>query len=323
MLHEFVHRRGRVPAFAVALGALEGPEPLLARVHSSCVTSEVLGACDCDCAAQLGAALAAIAEAGRGVLFYLCQEGRGAGLAAKARDRMLVQASGDRITTFDAYDRMGIPHDSRDYADVASMCALLGVRAPLHLLSNNPDKLRGLEKAGVSIEATRPLVTGPSGFNEHYLEAKRRSGHALGAGRRTSPTDLPRAVVERQPTAHAANGAFLHVAAYWLPVSPSWGRRDDDTLWIEAQLWADLDRGGERLVLVGRDGPEGAGGWLRQEWRDRLPLRTESPARGVYRRWLEEIARTRRGSIGLLQPGEQQPPPGVTDLLRRPLPAAG
>ena len=72
--------------FALSRGAIQGELPLLARVHSSCVTSEFYGACDCDCAAQLDGALEAIAVEGRGVLFYLEQEGRGAGLAAKARE---------------------------------------------------------------------------------------------------------------------------------------------------------------------------------------------------------------------------------------------
>src|SRR6185436_1559805 len=112
------------------VGAVGAPAPLLARVHSSCVTSEAYGACDCDCAEQLAASLAEIAGAGRGVLFYLMQEGRGAGFAAKARDRMLVQTSRHRLTTFEAYARMGLDHDCRRYEEVGDLCRLLGVRAP-------------------------------------------------------------------------------------------------------------------------------------------------------------------------------------------------
>ncbi len=89
-------------AIVLLRGDVSGSEPLLARVHSSCVTSEALGARDCDCADQLDGALAAIAVEGRGALFYLLQEGRGAGLTAKSRDRMLVQASRHRLTTFEA-----------------------------------------------------------------------------------------------------------------------------------------------------------------------------------------------------------------------------
>jgi len=101
--HRFHDLATERPVLALAYGTITGREPVLARVHSSCVTSEVYGACDCDCAEQLDAALAHVARRGRGVLFYLMQEGRGAGFVAKALDRMLVQASGHRLTTFDAW----------------------------------------------------------------------------------------------------------------------------------------------------------------------------------------------------------------------------
>ena len=128
-------------AFAVARGDVRGSAPLLARIHSSCVTSETFGGCDCDCVEQLDLALERIADEERGVVFYLMQEGRGAGFSAKARDRMLVQASRNRLTTFEAYERMGLGHDHRRYDEVGHASALLGVTAPLVLLTNNPDKL--------------------------------------------------------------------------------------------------------------------------------------------------------------------------------------
>ena len=107
-------------AFAVAHGDVRGEQPLLARIHSSCVTSETFGGCDCDCVDQLELALQRIVDAGRGVVFYLMQEGRGAGFAAKARDRMIVQASRNRLTTFEAYERMGLVRDHRRYDEVAA-----------------------------------------------------------------------------------------------------------------------------------------------------------------------------------------------------------
>ena len=88
--HRFLDCSTGEPTLAVTLGDVGADEPLLARVHSSCVTSEALGACDCDCAEQLDAALGQVARRGRGILFYLMQEGRGAGFVAKALDRMLV-----------------------------------------------------------------------------------------------------------------------------------------------------------------------------------------------------------------------------------------
>src|SRR5215475_5941902 len=158
--HRFHNLTTGQPALAVAVGDLGGRAAVLARAHSSCITSEVYGACDCDCAEQLDAALAAIAAAGRGVLFYLTQEGRGAGFAAKARDRMLVQASRNRLTTFEAYDRLGLGHDQRRYDEVAAACRLLGVRAPLRVLTNNPEKLDTLRAARVAVSGHQALAVG-------------------------------------------------------------------------------------------------------------------------------------------------------------------
>src|SRR5262245_28913282 len=148
-VHRFRNLRPGAPALALACGHVGGGAPLLARVHSSCVTSAAFGACDCDCAGQLSAALAEIAGAGRGVLFYLFQEGRGAGFAAKARDRMAVQASGERVTTFDAYTEMGLARDQRRYDEIAFLCVLLGSAAPLRLLTHNPEQAKALEESGL------------------------------------------------------------------------------------------------------------------------------------------------------------------------------
>ena len=123
--HVFANVMTRELALALSRGPIEGRDPVLARVHSSCVTSESYGGRDCDCAEQLDGALEAIDAEGRGVLFYLMQEGRGAGFCAKARDLMLVQASAHRLTTFEAYSGMGLDADYRAYAEVASMCELL------------------------------------------------------------------------------------------------------------------------------------------------------------------------------------------------------
>ena len=119
IVHFFRDLARQQAAMAIVCGELDGTAPLLARVHSSCLTSECLMGRDCDCAEQLDAALATMSRAGAGVLFYLMQEGRGAGLTAKARDRMIVQASGNRITTFEAYAEMGLPPDLRRYETIA------------------------------------------------------------------------------------------------------------------------------------------------------------------------------------------------------------
>src|SRR5262249_38584013 len=183
-------------ALALCHGEVSGDAPLLARVHSSCMTSETFGGCDCDCAGQLDAALAAIARAGRGAVFYLLQEGRGAGFVAKARDRMMVQASCGRVTTFDAYARMGLGRDYRRYDAVGFAAAALGIAAPLTVLSNTPDKGAALQRPNVPPARVAPPPPAASPFNLHSLAAKSRSGHALSAAveRAGGPAALPEPV---------------------------------------------------------------------------------------------------------------------------------
>lgn len=247
--HAFTDLTARQPLLALTTGDCGGSEPVLARVHSSCVTSESIGSADCDCAEQLDAGLARIAAAGRGVLFYLLQEGRGAGLVAKARDRMLVQASHDRVTTFDAYAGMGLERDCRRYDPVAYACAALGIAAPLQLLSNNPDKLAALHDAGVRIAGCTPLAHAPSAFNLAYLAAKSRSGHALDVDNGAAASaELPEAVDAIEPTPLAAEPSLLAVASYLVPIpalAPAVGVH-----WMRMHLYVDRDTGRERIVFT-------------------------------------------------------------------------
>jgi GTP cyclohydrolase II len=233
------------PVVALATGDVTGSAPLLARVHSSCVTSEAYGACDCDCADQLDAAIGAITAAGRGVIVYLMQEGRGAGFVAKARDRMLVQASGHRLTTFDAYDAMGLVHDQRRYDEVAAVCRLLGVAAPLVLLTNNPEKTAAVGAAGVAIGGVRSLPAVPSAYNRHYLTAKASAGHALAtAAAAPRLSALPDRVEPFAP--HALRGAphLIRVASYLLPIGL------EEPAWFRLHVYVDRDGGGDRVVLT-------------------------------------------------------------------------
>lgn len=238
-------------AFAVTLGDFRAPGPLLARIHSSCVTSETFGGCDCDCVDQLDAALARIASEGRGVVFYLLQEGRGAGLVAKARDRMLVQASGHRITTFEAYASMGLEHDLRRYEEVGSLCRLLGVRAPLTILTNNSDKLAALQaQAGVEIGGSAVLSRPASAYNQHYLHAKSRSGHHLDDPVGQARAALPEPVVAFEPHPLPEDPRFILVASYFLPVRPVDGEDAVEPVWFRLHAYFDLARGKERVVLT-------------------------------------------------------------------------
>jgi len=147
---------------------------VLARVHSSCFTGEVLGSLRCDCRAQLDAALARIAREGCGVLVYLVQEGRGIGLGNKVRAYQLQDSGKD---TVEANLALGFDADGRSYELAASILRDLGVRS-VRLMTNNPDKRSGLERAGVVVDAVESHWVGESEHNANYLEAKRiKMGH--------------------------------------------------------------------------------------------------------------------------------------------------
>ncbi len=207
---------------ALAYGDIEKAEELYTRLHSSCVTSETLRGCDCDCVQQLEGALKRIAEKGSGILFYLMQEGRGVGYVGKARDRMLVQASLDQISTFQAYAAMGLEKDHRRYDNIAQICYLLGIKAPFVVLTNNPDKVDALRALGLPIARTETLEVEPSPFNLAYLTSKASAGHIL-----TRPSESvlrsalpPEPVIPFKPYALATAQRFVHAATYYLPVKP-------------------------------------------------------------------------------------------------------
>ena len=136
---------------ALWVGDLAEQKPILSRVHSSCFTSEGLFALDCDCVTQLDVAIYAIVQRTRGVIFYLLQEGRGAGLPNKARDRSIVQSSRGTIDTYGAYESLGLDPDPRTYGLVKPMCADLGINQPLTLMTNNPSKIDALTAVGLDM----------------------------------------------------------------------------------------------------------------------------------------------------------------------------
>ncbi len=160
---------------AMVMGDVSGPSALT-RVHSSCFTGEVLGSLRCDCRAQLDAALARIAQEGRGVLVYLVQEGRGIGLGNKVRAYQLQDEGHD---TVDANLALGFDADHRTYELAAGMLADLGVAA-VRLMTNNPQKIAGLVAAGVVIAAQEPHWVGANAHSDHYLATKKsKLGHLV------------------------------------------------------------------------------------------------------------------------------------------------
>lgn len=162
---------------ALVVGQVDGADDVLVRVHSECLTGDVLGSHRCDCGPQLHAALRQVAVAGRGVVVYLRgHEGRGIGLVDKLRAYALQDAGRD---TVDANLELGLPADARDYGTGARILADLGVRS-VRLLTNNPAKRTGLAAYGVDVVEQVPLVVPSNEHNRAYLRAKAdRLGHVL------------------------------------------------------------------------------------------------------------------------------------------------
>ncbi|WCM26485.1 GTP cyclohydrolase II [Sphingomonas sp. QA11] len=158
---------------ALLIGAPNGQPPLV-RLHSECLTGDVLGSLKCDCGPQLDAAIRAISASGWGILLYLRQEGRGIGLINKLRAYALQDQGFD---TVDANTRLGFAVDSRNFAVAARMLDLLGQRS-VRLLTNNPEKVAQLEGAGIKVIERVSHILPANPHNERYLATKRdRTGH--------------------------------------------------------------------------------------------------------------------------------------------------
>lgn len=153
----------------------EPADDCLVRIHSRCVYSEVLGSVDCDCRDQLQQAHDMINTLGSGVIIYLDQEGRGAGLLAKARGYEYSQLH--EADTFTSYRALHLPDDSRDYAAAADLLESLGLTR-VRLLTNNPEKVKALEARKIVVKREASIVP-TSEAARAYLDAKRRHGHMI------------------------------------------------------------------------------------------------------------------------------------------------
>ncbi len=165
---------------ALVIGNQSGSKIPLVRLHSECLTGDILGSLKCDCGPQLDAALGAMADeaanGGWGVLLYLRQEGRGIGLVNKLRAYRLQDQGFD---TVDANQRLGLPNEARDFPIAARMLDLLGV-SKVRLMTNNPKKVEALSAAGVTVSERVPHQLPDNPHNARYLATKRdRSGHLL------------------------------------------------------------------------------------------------------------------------------------------------
>ncbi|QUH05971.1 bifunctional 3,4-dihydroxy-2-butanone-4-phosphate synthase/GTP cyclohydrolase II [Saccharopolyspora erythraea] len=162
---------------ALVYGDIGDGEDILVRVHSECLTGDVLGSLRCDCGPQLAAAMEKVAEAGRGVVLYMRgHEGRGIGLMHKLQ---AYQLQDDGADTVDANVALGMPVDGRDYGQGAQILCDLGIKS-MRLLTNNPAKRVGLEGYGLRVVGREPLPIRPNPENLRYLQTKRdRMGHEL------------------------------------------------------------------------------------------------------------------------------------------------
>jgi GTP cyclohydrolase II len=167
---------GSTEHLAIIIGQPQPHEPVLTRLHSECFTGDLLGSLRCDCGDQLRGAIAVMAAAGNGVLLYLAQEGRGIGLLNKLR---AYHVQDDGFDTVEANQRLGFEADERLFLPAAKMLELLGFTR-IRLLTNNPEKVAGLEALGIEVVERVPHAFPAQTHNESYLATKaRRSGHYL------------------------------------------------------------------------------------------------------------------------------------------------
>jgi GTP cyclohydrolase II len=163
-------------AVALSMGRLAGEPPPLVRIHSQCLTGDVFHSLRCDCRAQLEIALESIAQEGRGLLIYEHQEGRGIGLLNKLRAYELQDHGAD---TVEANERLGFEPDLRSYELPAAIIRYFGLKS-VRLVSNNPEKVRAVESAGVGVAERVPCLAAVLDTREAYLRAKKeKMGHLL------------------------------------------------------------------------------------------------------------------------------------------------
>ena len=175
-LHVYKNKITGSEDFALVKGDVRNKEHVLVRVHSECLTGEVFGSLRCDCDEQLQTALCAIERAGAGILIYLRQEGRGIGLLNKLRAYKLQEKG---LDTVEANKKLGLGVDARNYEIAAHLLRDFGVHS-VRLLSNNPDKEKGLEECGIEVVEMLNLESVPTRHNMQYLEAKQvKMGHLM------------------------------------------------------------------------------------------------------------------------------------------------
>ncbi|KUJ83524.1 GTP cyclohydrolase [Microbulbifer sp. ZGT114] len=173
-MHGFEETETGKEHVVLTMGDMDTDEPLLARIHSECLTGDALFSLRCDCGAQLQHAMHRIAMEGRGAIFYLRQEGRGIGLLNKIRAYHLQDCGAD---TVEANEQLGFGADMRDYSILREMLKHLGAKS-IRLMTNNPRKVKALEELGIEVTERLPHETGRNPHNVKYLSTKKgKLGH--------------------------------------------------------------------------------------------------------------------------------------------------
>jgi len=174
LIHAFEESDSGQEHIALSMGDVADGEPVLIRVHSECLTGDGFGSLRCDCGPQLEAAMQKVAQAQRGVILYLRQEGRGIGLVNKVRAYALQDQGAD---TVEANEQLGFAPDLREYGMCEVMLKHLGI-SQVRLMTNNPLKVAALQQHGIEVVDRVPLMTGRNPHNDQYLDTKEeKMGH--------------------------------------------------------------------------------------------------------------------------------------------------
>ena len=175
-VHAFTEKENNKDHLVIAFGDLSSDQPVLARIHSQCITGESFFSMRCDCRFQLTESLKQITNNGSGVIFYLQQEGRGIGLSNKIRAYKLQDEGMD---TVEANHQLGFHEDERNYEIVVSMAEHLNIKS-VNLMTNNPKKINALEKMGLKINKRVPILSKSNEHNKKYLSTKAlKLGHLM------------------------------------------------------------------------------------------------------------------------------------------------
>lgn len=229
----------------------QSDEPIHIRMHSSCITSEMIGSIDCDCVQQLNQSIKYFSEKS-GILFYLVQEGRGCGYIGKSRACQMVQFNEVEqdcsLTTFEAYRRLGMKSDYRSYHNIKEILILLELsNKSFVMLTNNPDKINGLSSLGINIVDNVSIEFKPNPYNKSYLVSKEAYGHNLSMTKENqdvNPYYVPFRAMHPFPIHSFLKENYLHISSYFLPIMI-----ERNVCWFQMNLFYDTCLNHEFIFL--------------------------------------------------------------------------